>query len=279
MNSKRISRSFVRRQSILLLSLGLAAATVPVASAQMASQSQAVSQSATADLPDAPDAALNKSVEVAGNFSTSADPSFDSASTTHAAPQTKMASRWDKVILPGQQAPALSGKDKYLLGARDAVSPYSIASWFISSGYSHLTNGPPNYGTDKGAYGQRLGAAALRDMSEDFFSTSVMATALHEDPRYYRMGRDHSIGRRVLYAATRVLITRTDSGKATPNFALITGNLEGAALTNAYYPPLNHGVSQTMLIFGSSLGGSALGFGVSEFLDDALQLAHIKKSE
>jgi hypothetical protein len=165
------------------------------------------------------------------------------------------------------------------MGARDSVLPFSIVSWFTSAGYSHLTNGPPNYGTDKGAFGQRLGAAAIRDISEDIFSTSVLAPVFREDPRYYKMGPEHSFTRRIVYAATRPLITRTDSGRATPNLALILGNLAGAALTNAYYPPRNHGFSQTMQIFGGSMGGSAVGYGVTEFLDEALQFARIKKSE
>jgi hypothetical protein len=189
-----------------------------------------------------------------------------------------MASHWDKVVRPRQQAPHLTGKDKFVLGIRDSFTPYSMAGWFLSAGYSHLTNGQPNYGTDKGAFGQRLGAAAIRDTSENIFSTSVMATVLHEDPRYYVMGHSHGIAKRALYAATRVLITRTDGGRETVNLALLSGNLAGAALTNAYYPPLNHGAKQTMLIFGSSVGGSALGFGVSEFLGDALELVHLKKA-
>jgi len=190
-----------------------------------------------------------------------------------------MASPFDSVIMADEQAPALTARDKFLMGAKSTVTPFSMAGWLISSGYSHLTNGPPNYGMDKGAFGQRLGAAAIRSSSQGLFTTSVMANVFHEDPRYYQMGRSHGIRQRIVYAATRVLITKTDSGKATVNLALLTGNLAGAALTNAYYPPRNHGVGQTMLIFGSSLGGSALGFGVSEFLNDALQLAHLKKSE
>jgi hypothetical protein len=190
-----------------------------------------------------------------------------------------MASHSSMIISPGKQAPLLTPKDKFLLGAKNAVTPFSIAGWIFSSGYSHLTNGPPNYGTDKGAYGQRLGATAIRDISEGFFSTSIMSNVFHEDPRYYKMGKDHSIAKRAVYAATRPLITRTDSGHMTPNLALLTGNLAGAALTNAYYPTLNHGFSQTMVIFGSSIGGSALGSGVNEFLNDALVLVHLKKRE
>jgi hypothetical protein len=183
------------------------------------------------------------------------------------------------MILPGEQAPALTSRDKFAMGMKSTVSPFSVVGWLSSAGWSHLTNGPPNYGTDSGAFGQRLGAAAIRSSSQNFFSTSVMANLLHEDPRYYRLGRSHSIGRRILYAATRPLVTRTDDGRRTVNLALLSGNLGGAILTNAYYPPRNHGVGETVRIFGSSIGGSAVGFGVSEFLGDALQLVHLKKAE
>lgn len=241
--------------------------------------SETVIQNAMLALPDAPDAALINAVDAPAGFSTSKGPSFDRAPGQQTTSQRPMASPLDNVILTSEQAPALTARDKFLMGAKSTVTPFSMAGWLISSGYSHLTNGPPNYGTDKGAFGQRLGAAAIRSSSEGLFTTSVMANVFHEDPRYYQMGRSHGIGKRIVYAATRVLITKTDSGKATANLALLTGNLAGAALTNAYYPPRNHGVGQTMLIFGSSLGGSALGFGVSEFLNDALQLAHLNKSE
>jgi hypothetical protein len=89
---------------------------------------------------------------------------------------------------------------------------------------------------------------------------------LHEDPRYYRLGSGHRTALRVLYAATRPLITRSDDGRTLPNFALIAGNLAGSALTNAYYPAANRGVKQTFITFGTGLGGAAVGNGIAEFL-------------
>ncbi len=221
-------------------------------------------------LPDSP-----------GTVSSSRSGSSAAASYSDPAPAqpARMASPFDDVIAPGEQAPALTPRDKLLMGIKSSVSPFSIAGWVASAGWSHVTNGPPNYGTDSGAFGQRLGATAIRDASQDFFSTSIMANLLHEDPRYYKLGRSHSIGKRIVYAATRAIITRTDSGRTTPNLALLSGNLEGAILTNAYYPSSNHGVSETVKIFGSSIGGSALGFGVTEFLSDALQIVHLKKAD
>lgn len=255
------------RSTIYLLTLALLAA--PAAPAQ--TQAQAQTKLAALDLPDSPGAA--RSSEGRAFSSSFAQPS------TAASSAPPPASRLSKIIQPGQQAPSLTARDKLELSAKSAVAPMSIASWFVSAGWSQLTNGAPNYGTDKGAFGERLGAAAIRDPSEEILSTGVMAAALHEDPRYYKLGRGHGIGRRIVYAATRVLVTRTDHGRATPNLALLGGNLTGSILTNAYYPSVNHGVSQTLMIFGNSLGGSAIGFGIDEFLDDALVLAHLKKNE
>jgi hypothetical protein len=166
------------------------------------------------------------------------------------------------------------------MGARDSVCPQSVIGWFFSAGFSHIRNERPNYGTDRGAFGERLGASALRNITEDMFSSSIMAPVFHEDPRYYKMGRQgHSLTQRAIYAATRVFITKSDSGRETANWSLITGNLEAAALTNAYYPARNRSASRTMLTFGTSLGGAAIGFGVNEFMDDALVWVHLKKSE
>lgn len=269
-----------------VLALGLVVAAATSTFAQPTPQPETKSLATTiAALPNAPGEAFrapdrNSVEEGADSSSSSVDSHFDSAPIAQTAPQRAAASRWDTVIAPGQQAPALSSQDKFLMGARDSVSPSSMMGWLFSAGWSHLLDTSPNYGTDKGAFGQRLGAAAIRDASEDMLSNSVMASAFHEDPRYYKMGRQgHSITHRAIYAATRVFITKSDSGRETANLSLITGNLEAAALTNAYYPARNRTAGRTMLTFGSSLGGAALGFGVSEFLDDALELAHLKKSE
>jgi hypothetical protein len=178
------------------------------------------------------------------------------------------ASHTQKYIEPGQTAPTISAGDKVALGLRDAFSLFSAAGWIASAGYEQLVNGSPNYGTDRGAFGQRLGASAIRDVTEGVFSDSIMSPILHEDPRYYRLGPSHNFFARVIYAGTRPIITRTDGGHMTPNLAQLAGNAGGSALTNAYYPQLNRGFTQTAETFGGSVGGSAIGDLVSEFYDD-----------
>ncbi len=187
------------------------------------------------------------------------------------------ASPHDKYILPGQIAPPLTPSDKVLLGLKDAFSPFSLVSITVETGYSHLTNSSPNYGTNRTAFAQRFGAIAVRHTSEGLFTDCVMANVFHEDPRYYQLGRGHNVFARTAYAATRVIVTRTDSGRATPNLALLSGYAGAAAMTNLYYPQVNRGFNQTAQTFGGILEGAALGNLVSEFLDDTLQFVHLKR--
>jgi hypothetical protein len=190
-----------------------------------------------------------------------------------------LATRHDITIQPGQTAPRLSARDKAILGLRESVSLFSMAGWIGSAGWGQLVNGSPNYGTDSGAFGERLGADAIHGITHNIIGNSFFAPLFHDDPRYYKIGKGHNVGRRSLYALTRVFVTKSDDGLARPNYSLISGNIAGAALTNAYFPDVNHGAKETAKIFGTSMIGSAVGFIVTEFLDDALQIVHLKKQD
>jgi hypothetical protein len=58
---------------------------------------------------------------------------------------------------------------------------------------------------------------------------------LREDPRYFRRGYG-TVWSRTWYAATRVLITRTDAGGKRFNYSEWLGNATGTAISNLYYP-------------------------------------------
>ena len=55
-------------------------------------------------------------------------------------------------------------------------------------GWEQLINSNPQYGTDSGAFGERLGAAALLQNSRAVLSDGIMAAIFRQDPRYYRQG-------------------------------------------------------------------------------------------
>ena len=225
-------------------------------------------------MPDAPSA-------VAGSTGAALRTATAASADTGQAGQKypKDARPTDITILPGQTAPRQTVRDKLVGSVRDSVSPFSIGGELLSAGYSHVTNGSPNYGTNATAFAQRFGASVARGTSQNLFYEGAMAAILHEDPRYYQMGSGHPFFKRVVYSATRPVLTRTDGGSSTPNFALLSGYLGAAALTKVYYPQPNQGFNETLITYGGSIGGAAIGYVVSEFLSDTLQVLHLKKGD
>jgi hypothetical protein len=276
---------------IVRTALGLLLAATPFATAQTPLSSTPAADVIAAnirfDLPDSPGAVFSNSSSSADAGSADADSAKPSladddgaqATTTGSGSRPKGAGHMQMVINPGEVAQPMTVKEKVLGGMVNSVSLYSATGWLAAAGWEQLWNSSPNYGTDSGAFGERLGAAALRGVSEGVLSNSFFAPLFHEDPRYYVMGKGHPFIKRAFYAGTRAIITRTDSGKTTPNFSLIAGNLAGSALTIPYYPPLNTSFKEVMITFGGSIGGSALGFVVDEFIVDTLIELHIKKKQ
>ena len=289
-----ITRRFTTlgQQRTLGTSLALLLAITPFAKAQSPAITQpdidATAQHARLELPDSPGALLTTLIIPKDTAASSSNPDASSpdrrdtrpaqAATTQPAPP-KRAFHLAMVVHQGEIASPMTVQDKVVGGLKDSISLFSALGWFISAGYTQLTNGSPNYGNDSTAFGKRLGAAVARDSSETIFSESLFAPLFHEDPRYYVMGPGHNGFKRLVYAGTRVLITHTDSGHTTPNLALIAGNAAGAALTITYYPGINTTGKEVASTFGTSLGGSAIAYVVDEFIVDALIDLHIKRRE
>ena len=233
---------------------------------------------ASLNLPEAPGYSAHDAIGNSGSSSAgetlpaSSTEKFSSPAASSAqAPSTPAeATRSQRYPIPGQTAPVLTAGDKVRMGLTGAFSYTTIIGWVASAGYEQLTNGSPNFGTDRGAFGQRLWSSAARATSENLLADSVFAPMFHEDPRYYRLGPTHKFFPRLVYSATRSIITRSDSGAAVPNFSQILGNAGGAALTYAYYPQVNRTAKDTVETFGSSLGGTALGDVVAEFFGHIL---------
>ena len=272
---RHLGVSFARAAVMGTVVLGLAAAGTQKAGAQLSIEPPAMLEVATASLtasavlPDAPGFSSSASEPTAGAEGAGSGQKAQ-------APGVAGVGRYAKTVEPGQSAPRLTVGNKVALGFIENVSFTSFAGWLISAGYEQATNGSPNYGEGGKPFAQRFGAAAARNSSQNVISDSIIAPILHLDPRYYRLGPDHKFVNRVLYSGTRGLITKTDGGKTTINFANIGGDLGGSALTQLYYPPGNRNIDQVMQTWGTSIGGDAIGYVVSEFLPDVLAKFHHK---
>ena len=174
----------------LFATLVLLIAVIPFAVAQTPLPSNPVAGIIAAgsrqDIPDSPGFLLSDS-------SNSADPDSASFDPTPR-PVFKHSPHLRLTVYQGEIAAPMTVSDKVKGGLKNSVSLFSMAGWLASAGYEQLTNGSPNYGTDAGAFGQRLGIGAIHGISNGVFSNSLFAPIFHEDSRYYVMGRGHPFG-------------------------------------------------------------------------------------
>jgi hypothetical protein len=172
---------------------------------------------------------------------------------------------------PTQKVAPLTAKQKFHLFAKETFDPFMAASAAAGAALSQVDNDNPKYGVGAGPYAQRFGAAVADITTQNFFQDAVLASVLHEDPRYFRKGPEYGVWYRVGYALSRVVVTRTDAGKDRFNYSGMLGMGAGIALSNAYYPDSSVSASEVGYRFGTSMVASALSNLLPEFWPDIHQ--------
>lgn len=173
----------------------------------------------------------------------------------------------------------LTSRQKFNIFLQQTYSFYTFANTAFDAGWAQMTDDWPAYGQGMEGYGKRYGALLANHEAGSFFENFMFPSLLRQDPRYFRMGNGHSLFARVPYAASRVLVTRSDSGGHTFNSSLLLGLLFVDSLTNAYYPRPQRGLGETMSRFGGSVLSSAETNLLREFMPDMMRLFHRHEPE
>lgn len=160
-----------------------------------------------------------------------------------------------RTIPPKYRARPLTPFGKLKFVAREMVNPTDLAPALVSAGWGVWVDSNPMYGTNADAFGQRFGAAIVRQSSFRLFSDGLLTIAFQEDPRYYRLGEAYTPIQRAKYALTRIFIGRTDTGQTTVDYSGILGRAFGAALTPAYYPSDSRTSKVVFQTFGTAIAG------------------------
>jgi hypothetical protein len=119
----------------------------------------------------------------------------------------------------------------------ETVSLLTLGGGTFNAVFSQVTHTDPTYGGDAGAFAERFGASVADIATQNFFGDFVIASALHEDPRYFRMGSGHRFLTRIGYAISRAVVIRKDSGGNTFNFDNVGGSALSTVFSSLYYPP------------------------------------------
>jgi hypothetical protein len=165
----------------------------------------------------------------------------------------------------------LSAHCKFKIFLTSTYSPYTFLSAGFQATLDQAQGQWPHYGGGMQGWGKRFGATLADTESRRFIQTFALSTILHQDPRYFPSYKRALISR-AWYAATRVAITRKDSGDNTFNTSEFLGALFASALQNSYYPRHDRSLGETMNRFGGALSSDAIGNLLREFTPDMKRL-------
>jgi hypothetical protein len=142
--------------------------------------------------------------------------------------------------------------DKFRVFVEDAGSPFAAGAVGLNATVMHLAEEEHLAGGKQTGLAALYGAAALQKESSSFFGKYLYSSLLKQDPRYYPSS-SNSVPRRALYAASRILITRKDSGEKTLNTSYFLGLLTSRVVAAAYRPYWLRSNSITFKTFGSDI--------------------------
>jgi hypothetical protein len=254
-------------------------------------------ESSAVDLPDAPEAQNVAQAEAppappaASSSSSSATQSVGPGATSPAdppatdAPKTKEQEHAEaeaqlqkeekqrllgvmpqfQVVMGGSAVP-LSAGQKWRLAAHSAIDPFYIGwAFVISGGLGEAEDSHTGFGWGPSGYFKRVGAGYADNVNGALIGNALLPALLHQDPRYFRKGTG-SFKSRFVYAALSTVICHGDNGKNQFNMSNVLGNFISGAISNAYYPANERGVSLTLengaeVTFFGALGGQLLEFG------------------
>jgi hypothetical protein len=162
----------------------------------------------------------------------------------------------------------ISAKGKLIIASKDSFDYPLVLLSGAFAGISQLENSSPSFGQGVKGFAHRLATNYADQAIGNMMTEGFMPALLHEDPRYRRLGASRgSVKYRAWYAATRIFVTRTDSGGTRFNYSEWVGNSIGTAVSNAYYPDnRTWGDNATKLI--TQCGTDALSQVLKEFWPD-----------
>jgi hypothetical protein len=129
----------------------------------------------------------------------------------------------------------ITSKQKLTIATKDTIDYPLFLLGGAFAGLAQLTDEHPLFGQGVEGFAHRYGTAYADQFVGNYMTEGFLPILFHEDPRFFRRGHGPKWGR-TWYAATRIFVTKTDSGGTSFNFSEVVGNSIAAGVGNAYYP-------------------------------------------
>jgi hypothetical protein len=165
----------------------------------------------------------------------------------------------------------LSNQQKFQRFLSHTVSPYTFVSAGINSTWLQINGDPYSYGGGVNGWMKRFAVSMTDTEARAFFSQYFFPMILNQDPRYIPM-RKGNLFARGWYAATRVVVGRSDNGNAVLNTSYLLSVGASKALSSAYAPPDKRNLEIALLRIVGAYGSDAGSTVLEEFWPDIIRL-------
>ena len=131
----------------------------------------------------------------------------------------------------------ITSHQKLTIATKDTVDYPLFLFGAGFAGLAQLSGQHAGFGQGVKGYAHRYATAYADQAIGNYLTEGLLPSLFHEDPRYFRRGSGRGgVWSRTGYAASRIVVTRTDSGRTRFNFVEVAGNGISAGIANAYYP-------------------------------------------
>jgi hypothetical protein len=144
-----------------------------------------------------------------------------------------------RAVSADQHLPPQTVKEKFKTGMLDSLDYSSFIFVGAQAGAAMATNSYREFGQGAKGYGRYYWHTLADTINENTWVEFIVPSILHQDTRYYTLGKGE-FGKRIGYAFSRVLITRTDSGHRAINYSEIA-----SGISNLYYPSQERNFTKT----------------------------------
>jgi hypothetical protein len=175
-----------------------------------------------------------------------------------------------RAVSANAHLPPLSFKEKFWLATEDTFDYSDFILVGGLAGISMAQKSQPSFGQGGSGYGQYYWHIYVDGAIENYMTEAIVPAVTKEDPRYYTLGKG-GFFKRTGYAVSRLLITRTDGGRATFNISEIVGAGAAAGIGNAYYPAESNPFVKTYQRWGTQVGLDGVFNVLKEFWPDINQ--------
>lgn len=135
------------------------------------------------------------------------------------------------------------------------------------AGLNQLSNSTPEFHQGLKGYARYYWHTYVDQTDENLWVTFLLPVAFHQDPRYFTLGHGGAV-KRTFYSFSRIVVTRTDSGRSAFNVSEVGGAAAAAGISNLYYPSQERTLANTGRQWGLNLGLDGVTFVFKEFWPD-----------